>query len=116
MLAIAPEGRESLSGGLEEGTRGAAYLALKSGVPLLPVTVTGTENWRVYGNLKRFRRTKISVTVGEPFHLDAAGDQRQALQQGTLKIMRKLADQLPEEYRGIYGSGESDGMLVTKDH
>jgi 1-acyl-sn-glycerol-3-phosphate acyltransferase len=116
MVAIAPEGRESLSGALEEGTRGAAFLALKAGVPVLPVTLTGTENWRVYGNLKRFKRTEISLTVGEPFYLDRAGDQRQALQQGTLKIMRKLADQLPEEYRGYYRSGESDGMLTTEDN
>ena len=29
MVAIAPEGRESLTGALEEGTGGAAYLALR---------------------------------------------------------------------------------------
>ena len=115
MVAIAPEGRESLSGALEEGTRGAAYLALKTGVPILPITLTGTENQRVYGNLKRFRRTEISLTVGQPFYLDPAGDQRHALQQGTLKIMRRLASQLPEEYRGFYRLDESDGMLETED-
>ncbi len=115
MVAIAPEGRESLSGALEEGTRGAAFLALKAGVPVLPVTLTGTENWRVYGNLKRLKRPEITITVGKPFTLDAAGDQRQALQQGTLKIMQTLADQLPEEYRGVYRSDEMDGMLTTED-
>jgi 1-acyl-sn-glycerol-3-phosphate acyltransferase len=102
LVTIAPEGRESLSGALEEGTRGAAYLALKAGVPVIPVTLTGTENWRVYGNLKRFRRTEMSVTVGQPFYLDVPGNQRQAQEQGTLQIMRKLAEQLPEEYRGVY--------------
>ena len=29
MLAIAPEGRESISGELEQGTDGAAYIALR---------------------------------------------------------------------------------------
>jgi 1-acyl-sn-glycerol-3-phosphate acyltransferase len=115
MVAIAPEGRESLSGALEEGTRGAAFLALKAGVPILPITLTGTENWRVYGNLKRLRRPEITITVGKPFTLDAAGDQRLALQQGTLKIMQTLADQLPQEYRGVYRSDEMDGMLTTED-
>jgi 1-acyl-sn-glycerol-3-phosphate acyltransferase len=115
-VAIAPEGRESISGALEEGTRGAAYLALKSGVPILPVTLTGTENWRVFGNLKRFKRTAISVTVGKPFYLDAADNQQHALKQGTLKIMQMLASQLPEEYRGIYRTGESNGMLGTEDN
>jgi 1-acyl-sn-glycerol-3-phosphate acyltransferase len=111
MVAIAPEGRESLSGALEEGTRGAAYLALKANVPVVPVTLTGTENWRVYGNLKRLRRTEITVTVGEPFYLDGGGDSRSAIQHGTLQIMQKLAEQLPEEYRGIYRSDKIDGML-----
>lgn len=102
MVVIAPEGRESLSGALEEGTRGAAYLALKAGVPVVPVTVTGTENRRVYGSLKRLRRAEITLTVGKAFRLEPASDQRQALAQGTLKIMRRLAEQLPEEYRGYY--------------
>ena len=114
-VAIAPEGRESLSGALEEGTRGAAYLALQAGVPVLPVTLTGTENRRVYSNLKRFRRTEISLTIGQPFYLDPADDQRHAVQQGTQKIMRRLADQLPEEYRGFYRSDHSDGMLESED-
>jgi 1-acyl-sn-glycerol-3-phosphate acyltransferase len=102
MIAIAPEGRESLIGGLEEGTPGAAYLALKSGAPVLPVTFTGTENHRVYGNLKRLRRSEISITVGKPFHLDPSGDWRTAVDRGTQRIMAALAQQLPPEYRGVY--------------
>lgn len=117
MVTIAPEGRESLSGALEEGTRGAAYLALKAGVPVIPVTVTGTENRQVYGNIKRFKRTEITLTVGRPFRLEQAPDQKQALQLGTLKIMRKLAEQLPEKYRGYYRSAENldneAGMVET---
>lgn len=102
MIAIAPEGRESLTGMLEEGTPGAAYLALKSGAPILPVTFTGTENWRVYGNLKRLRRTEISLTIGQPFYLTRMDNWRQAVEQGTRQIMQTLAQQLPPEYRGVY--------------
>jgi 1-acyl-sn-glycerol-3-phosphate acyltransferase len=102
VIAIAPEGRESVSGALEEGTPGAAYLALKSGAPILPVTFTGTENRNVYGNLKRLRRAEISLTVGKPFHLDLNGNWRQTVDRGTHQIMLTLAEQLPPEYRGIY--------------
>lgn len=102
MIAIAPEGRESVTGKLEEGTPGAAYLALKSGAPILPVTFTGTENWRVYANLKRLRRTEVSLTVGKPFNLAQNGDWRLAVEQGTQLIMHTLAQQLPPEYRGVY--------------
>lgn len=101
-VMIAPEARESLTGVLETGTNGAAFLALKAGVPVVPVTLTGTENWRVYGDLKRLRRPKITLTVGEPFILQQYADRHEALREGTRLIMETLARQLPPEYRGIY--------------
>jgi 1-acyl-sn-glycerol-3-phosphate acyltransferase len=107
LVSIAPEGRESVTGALEEGTQGAAYLALKAGVPLLPVTFTGTENARIYGNLKRLRRTDVTMTVGPLFRLDDLPDHKQAIEQGTQKIMYVLAAQLPPEYRGMYGSPDA---------
>ena len=48
LIAIAPEGRYSLTGALEEGNGGAAFLAYKAGVPILPIVVTGTENENIY--------------------------------------------------------------------
>jgi len=101
-VIIAPEGRESLTGALESGTDGAAYLALKAGVPVVPVTVTGTETRRVLGNLKHLRRTPVTLTVGPLFFLQQHTDRHEALRQGTRLIMEKLALQLPPEYRGVY--------------
>lgn len=103
LVAIAPEGRESVTGALEQGTEGAAYLALKAGVPVLPLTFTGTENARIYGNLKRLRKTDVTMTVGPAFLLDELPDRQKAIEQGTQKIMCALASQLPPAYRGIYG-------------
>lgn len=102
MIAIAPEGRESLTGALEEGTDGAAYIALKADVPILPVVLTGTENKRIYSNLRKMRRTKVSLTAGPPFRLPKTGDRRADIQNGTQKIMRTLAQMLPPDYQGIY--------------
>lgn len=102
MIAIAPEARESLTGALEEGTHGAAYLALKAGVPLLPVTFTGTENAHIYDNLKKLRRTEVTMTAGKPFRLDDLGFSREAIEEATQRIMAVLAAQLPEHYRGVY--------------
>ncbi|MEA3349809.1 MAG: lysophospholipid acyltransferase family protein [Chloroflexota bacterium] len=102
ILAIAPEGRESKTGGLEEGTHGAAYLALKTNVPVLPVAFTGTENDRVCGNIKRLRRTLVTMTVGQPFYLQPQDDRRQALRDGTETIMKSIARLLSPEYRGVY--------------
>lgn len=102
LLGIAPEGRESLTGALEEGTEGAAFLAIKADVPVIPVTYTGTENSHLLGNLKRLRRTPITLTVGAPFRLPSHPERKIALQIGTQAIMQSLARQLPPEYRGVY--------------
>jgi 1-acyl-sn-glycerol-3-phosphate acyltransferase len=102
VVAIAPEGRESVTGALEEGTGGAAYLALRSQAPVLPVTLTGTENWRVRGNLKHLKRTCVTITIGPAFHLEEHTNRHQELELGTQQIMLTLAKQLPREYQGLY--------------
>ena len=101
LVALAPEGRQSLEGGLEEGTEGAAFLALKSGAPIIPVGMSGTENSNVY-NGKWWKRAKVTLTVGKPFHLKEHADRQIMLKEGTKQIMQSLAELLPESYRGKY--------------
>ena len=104
MIAMAPEGRESVTGALEDGNQGAAFIALKSGAPIIPIVMTGTENERIYGNLKKFRRTPVTFTVGKPFVLQEPINRHTRLQEGTRQIMETLASLLPESYRGYYNS------------
>jgi 1-acyl-sn-glycerol-3-phosphate acyltransferase len=101
-VIIAPEGRESVVGGLEEGLNGAAFLALKGEVPIVPITVTHTENERMSADWQNWRRTPVTMTVGEPFRLETTGDRHADLKSGTERIMRELARILPPEYQGIY--------------
>jgi 1-acyl-sn-glycerol-3-phosphate acyltransferase len=101
-LVIAPEGRYSLVKGLEPGGRGTAYIAARAGVPVIPLALTGTRNADVYGNLRRFRRPRITLTVGEPVDLLPLAEDHAALQENTERIMRALARLLPPEYRGAY--------------
>jgi len=102
IVSIAPEGRYSLTKSLEEGTHGAAYLAYKADVPLLPITFVGTDNENVFGNLKHYRRPKLKVNIGKIFKIDYLDDWRSTIETGTLMIMTKLAEQLPKEYQGVY--------------
>jgi len=105
MIALAPEGRQSLVGGLEAGTEGAAFLALKSGAPVVPVAMTGTENENVY-NGKWWKRAKATLRVGRPFYLKEYDDRQTTLREGTKQIMESLAELLPESYRGKYRVGQ----------
>jgi 1-acyl-sn-glycerol-3-phosphate acyltransferase len=109
MIALAPEGRQSVEGGLEEGTEGAAFLAMKSGAPIVPVGMTGTENENIY-NGKFWKRAKVTLAVGKPFYLKEYDDRQTTLREGTRQIMKSLADLLPQSYRGRYSS-KSESQL-----
>ncbi len=105
VIALAPEARQSPTGALVEARAGAAYLALLSGAPVLPVGLTGTET--MYTELRRLRRPRLTVTIGAPFSLRgpmAKGAERKAqLARERDEIMQRIAALLPPEYRGVYG-------------
>jgi len=104
LLGLAPEGTRSKSGALAPGKAGAAYLALKTGLPILPAAVTGTEDRLVKARLKRLRRLEIKIRVGELFTLSPIDgqDRDTYLQTQTDEIMCRIAALLPPEYRGVY--------------
>ncbi len=102
MVALAPEGRQSLIGGLEDGNEGAAFLALKSGAPIVPIALTGTGNQNIYSHMKRLKRALVTLSVGKPFVLREQVDRQEMMREGTRQIMEALAGLLPEEYRGKY--------------
>jgi 1-acyl-sn-glycerol-3-phosphate acyltransferase len=104
LMVIAPEGTRSKTEALQAGKMGAAFLASKSGYPVLPVSLTGTEDRGVVANLKRFRRSKIRAVAGELFVVEApkGKGREQALREATDEIMCRIAANLPENYRGVY--------------
>lgn len=106
LLVIAPEGTRSKTEALQEAKLGVAFLASKSGFPVMPVAATGTEDRVVLENLKRFRRTKIVVTVGDPIRIEIPkGKGREhALREATDEIMCQIGAMLPESYRGFYAN------------
>ena len=104
ILVIAPEGTRSTTEALQEGKMGVAFLAGKSGYPVLPVAVTGTEDRVVLENLKHFRRSKITATATEVLYIELpqGKGREEAMRQATDEIMCQIAAHLPERYRGVY--------------
>ena len=102
VLGMAPEGTRARGiYALQKGKTGAAYLATRADVPIVPVGLTGTE--QIKHNLPRLRRTHVRAVVGKPFRLPESGRVRgQKLHEYTDLIMRHIAELLPEEYRGVY--------------
>jgi len=101
-LGIAPEGTRSQTGQMQEGKPGTVMLALKTGAPIVPVALTGTED--ALEKLMHLRRPHITATFGEPFTLPEfqPHHRSEVLQRWTGILMRKIAAMLPEKYRGIY--------------
>lgn len=104
LLVIAPEGTRSKTEALQPGKMGVAFLASKSGYPVLPVAVTGTEDRLILENLKHFRRSKITATAAELLSIEIPpGKHReQAMREATDEIMCRIAALLPEKYHGVY--------------
>jgi 1-acyl-sn-glycerol-3-phosphate acyltransferase len=102
VLGVAPEGTRARGPyALQKGKIGAAYLATRANVLIVPLGITGTE--KIKHNLPRLRRTQVRVVVGKPFRLPNSGQVRnQELREYTDLIMRHIAELLPEEYRGVY--------------
>ncbi|MCX6080192.1 MAG: lysophospholipid acyltransferase family protein [Chloroflexi bacterium] len=104
VFVIAPEGTRSKVEALQEARPGAAFFASRSGLPIIPIALTGTEDRAVVDNLKHFRRSHITVQAGAPFTLANIKRQQndEALAGGTDEIMCRIGVMLPEKYRGFY--------------
>jgi len=103
VLGMAPEGtRADESHALQKAKAGAAYIATRADVPIVPVGIAGTE--KVKHNFPRLRRTAVRVTFGEAFRLPETGHVRsEKLHEYTDLIMYRIAELLPPKYRGVYG-------------
>jgi 1-acyl-sn-glycerol-3-phosphate acyltransferase len=116
ILVIAPEGTRSRTGALIEAKPGVSYLATKLNRPIIPVGITGTEDKNLIGNLKKLRRSYITVTAGPPFALPPLPRENrdQALKSYTDEIMCHIAALLPERYHGAYADHPRLNELLQK--
>ncbi|MCS7173864.1 MAG: 1-acyl-sn-glycerol-3-phosphate acyltransferase [Armatimonadetes bacterium] len=93
VVAIFPEGTRNPRGYLLPAEPGAAFLALRAGVPLLPVGIVGTLEAMPKGAwIPRPRR--IEVRIGPPFRLDHLPNNREGLEAASERIMGAIADLL----------------------
>ncbi|MDA1189156.1 MAG: lysophospholipid acyltransferase family protein [Chloroflexi bacterium] len=119
VLSMFPEGTRTRTGGLQKAKHGVTRLAMESQAAILPVGITGTEGLGTL--LRHFNPTgTIRVNVGMPFTLPHVEGRpsREMVSSMTDMIMVRVAQLLPEEYRGVYAektaaSGAKTKMEVT---
>lgn len=104
-VGLFPEGTRGVTGVLGDAYPGVALVALRSGAPLVPVAITGTETLpfdaKAAGRARR-RRAPLRVVVGAPFTVARDEAAKVDLTATTDRIMREIAALLPAEYRGRY--------------
>ena len=74
-LCIFPEGTRSKSNNVGTFKKGSLKLALKSGVPIVPVTIDGA--YRVLEENNRLRKAHVIVTVDKPIYTDGMTKEEQ---------------------------------------
>lgn len=112
-FGLAPEGTRSFSGQMMAAKDGAAFLASKAGVPIVPVGLVNCD--RLFTNFKQLRPTLLEVRIGEPFALPVSEQRVRArdLSAYTHLIMIHIAALLPEWYRGHYADSPALAALMA---
>ncbi len=101
VLLIFPEGHRSRSGVLLPGRGGAVRMAMLSGTPIVPVTITGTE----HGLKGTLTRRPVHLQVGQPLRIPPTPDGKippVLMDQLTNDMMLSIAAMLPPAQRGPY--------------
>jgi len=116
LFGIYPEGTRSPDGRLYRGRTGIGWLALNSGVPVIPVAMIGTDRVLPPGRTvpKLYR---IQVKIGSPLTFDAlraegtGGRQRRAVTDTVMEAIGKLSGQ---EYVPTYASTRKEEIAQEK--
>ncbi len=98
ILGIFPEGTRSKLHTLGQAHAGTGMIALRSGVPVMPVAIWGSE----YA-FKQFR-PRIHLVFGQPVTLAPKGKKitREDIDEATEQVMLHISSMLPPRYRGVY--------------
>jgi len=93
-VLIFPEGTRSRDGSLGPFKRGGFRLALKAGVPIVPVAIKGTYEIMPRGSLKISKPQRVTVLIGRPIPTEGSGpQQRDALME---EVRRAIEEGLKE--------------------
>jgi 1-acyl-sn-glycerol-3-phosphate acyltransferase len=106
-LVIFPEGMRSRNGRLKPAFPGTALIAQRSGAPIIPIGITGSE--KLKGLSWLWHRPEITVNIGQAFTLPKVNGKltKEELASFTDVIMLRIAQLIPHKYRGYYTNKEN---------
>jgi 1-acyl-sn-glycerol-3-phosphate acyltransferase len=112
LFGIYPEGTRSPDGRLYRGRTGVGWLALASGVPVIPVAMVGTDRVLPPGHtIPSLHR--VGVRIGKPLTFEGYRDTRPAARARRLitdEVMEAIHALSDQEYVPMYASARKDGL------
>jgi 1-acyl-sn-glycerol-3-phosphate acyltransferase len=99
-LVLFPEGTRQSGPLVQELFEGAAYVAMRTGVPIVPVGIGGSERAMPKG-ARALRPVRIAIVVGEPIE-PPVGDGRR----GSRRAVRELTAQLHKQLQELFDSAQ----------
>jgi 1-acyl-sn-glycerol-3-phosphate acyltransferase len=115
LFGIYPEGTRSPDGKLYRGRTGIAEIALRSGAPIIPIGIIGTDRVQPPGK-KLPRLGRVTIRIGAPLDLSEAKGLgkpalvRRAITDEVIEAIQKLSEQ---EYRHVYASDVKEGKAAA---
>jgi 1-acyl-sn-glycerol-3-phosphate acyltransferase len=94
---VYPEGTRSRDGKLHKGNPGPARLASRTGAPIVPVGLIGTENVQLPGERLPHVFRRVTVRFGSARHVDKGTSH---LREATDDLMHDIADLCGQTYEG----------------
>lgn len=116
LFGIYPEGTRSRDGRLYRGHTGPARLALRTGVPIIPIGISGARE--VMPPDARFPKLRLPVTIrfGRPITVDryqARANDRLVLRQIIDEVMYEIRELSGQEYVDEYATKKRSATATT---
>jgi len=112
-VALYPEGTRSIDGRLYKGRTGAAFLALQTGAPVVPVGLIGTDRVMPVGAKVPTMSERVTVRFGEPLDLSSHGPATsgRARRLATDEIMAAIHALSGQELAGTYNEAPPQSTI-----
>jgi 1-acyl-sn-glycerol-3-phosphate acyltransferase len=117
LFGIYPEGTRSPDGRLYRGRPGVGWLALKSGLPVIPVALSGTRKVLPPGRVIP-RPGRIGVTIGKPLAIApelADAPPARARRQIADQVMAAIQQLSGQEYVPMFASDRKAELAAAPD-
>lgn len=109
-ILIFPEGTRSRKGKMIKAKRGLLLIAKMSRATIVPIGINGTEVLLPINDCgmekENFNHANVNIKIGEPFKISKKNrneDRKEYEARAVDECMYRIAELLPQKYRGVYG-------------